>query len=61
MRTKDQTSSVRNKLFDSRKSRLNTGVIRDFEGIIGGNIKIGTHQDFLTGDVDITNGEFTHS
>jgi hypothetical protein len=57
----NETSSVRKKLFDSRKSRLNPGVIRDFEGIVGGNIKIGTHQDFLTGDVDITNGEFTHN
>ena len=61
MGAENEASSTGNKLLDRRKGRLNTGFIRNFEVIIGGNIKVSTHQHFLTGDVNIANSEFTHN
>lgn len=61
MGAENEAGPAGEQLFDCRKSRLNAGVIRDFEGVVGGNIKVGTHQHFLTGDIDIANGEFTHN
>ena len=61
VRAEHESCSPGKQFLDRGECRLNAGLVRDLELIVFGHIKVRPHQDFLTGDIDITNGKFTHS